>query len=226
MHSMFGRKRILSCNDTTFFLDFFSFFWFCSTTFSTLVTSSNLRNQAPLFIELNVLQETCRKSLHMVQCRYTRQWSNWWWDWQMPEIQWPSWQLLLLSTSCNQNHWCVWKVHCPILELSCRETRWHFGRHQGGIGSVSGSTSACLWPWSEGTPPAYWPVCKFILILAALSALTSVPAHYLPNASHQWIAIAFRMCVFCELYCLQYVFYALCKSPVQYCFAPLFSHPD
>jgi len=31
-------------------------------------------------------------------------------------------------------------------------------------GSHSGSTSACLWPWSEGTPPAYWPVCKFDLI--------------------------------------------------------------
>ena len=169
------------------------------------------------------------ESHYIVQCRYTRQWSNWWWDWQMPEIHndlLDNYYKLLLSTSCNQNHWCVRKVHCPILELSCRETRWHFGRHQGGIGSLSGSNSACLWPWSEGTPPAYWPVCKFVLILAALNALTSVPVHYLPNASHQWIAIAFRMCVFCELYCLQYVFYALCKSPVQYCFAPLFSHPD
>jgi len=37
-------------------------------------------------------------------------------------------------------------------------------------GSDSGSTSACLWPWSEGTPPAYWPVCKFDLILATLTA--------------------------------------------------------
>ena len=46
-------------------------------------------------------------------------------------------------------------------------------------GSYSGSTSACLWPWSEGTPPAYWSVCKFDLILATLSA-TSVPARHLP----------------------------------------------
>jgi len=44
----------------------------------------------------------------------------------------------------------------------------------------SGSTSACLWPWSEGTSPAYWPVCKFDLILATLSSLTSVPAWHLP----------------------------------------------
>ena len=42
------------------------------------------------------------------------------------------------------------------------------------------STSACLWPWSEGTLLAYWPVCKFYLILATLSALTSVPACHLP----------------------------------------------
>jgi len=34
---------------------------------------------------------------------------------------------------------------------------------QANPGSDSGSTSACLWPWSEGTPPAYWPVCKFDL---------------------------------------------------------------
>jgi len=47
-------------------------------------------------------------------------------------------------------------------------------------GSNSGFTSTCLWPWSEGTPPAYWPMCKFDLILATLSALTSVPAHHLP----------------------------------------------
>jgi len=46
-------------------------------------------------------------------------------------------------------------------------------------GRDSGSTSACLWPWSEGTPLAYWLVCKFDLILATLSALTSVPAHHL-----------------------------------------------
>jgi len=99
---------------------------------------------------------------------------------------------------------------------------WTF---QATTGSDSGSTSACLWPWSDGTPPAYWPVCKFDLILATLSALTmlflpvtcfsSMNSHRLPN-----------VCVFCELYCLQYVFCALCKAPVQYCFAPLFSHPD
>jgi len=76
--------------------------------------------------------------------------------------------------------------------LTCRATP----------GNDSGSTSACLWPWSEGTLPAYW------LILAIFNALTSVPACYLPL---QWIAIAFQICVFFELYYLQYIFYAFCK---------------
>ena len=41
--------------------------------------------------------------------------------------------------------------------------------------------------WSEGTPLEYWPVCS--------------NSHRLPN-----------VCVFCELYCLQHVFfYAFCK---------------
>jgi len=47
-------------------------------------------------------------------------------------------------------------------------------------GSDRGSTSTCLWLWSEGTPPAYWPVWKFDPISATLSALTSVPACHLP----------------------------------------------
>jgi len=44
--------------------------------------------------------------------------------------------------------------------------------------SDSGSTSAC--PWSEGMLPAYWPACKFDMILAILSVLTSVAACHLP----------------------------------------------
>jgi len=51
-------KRILSCNDTTFFLNYFYFFWFCKATFSTSGTTSNLRNQAPLFTELRLSQAT------------------------------------------------------------------------------------------------------------------------------------------------------------------------
>ena len=50
--------RILSCNDATFFLHFFSFFDFAKQLFSTPYTSSNLRNQAPLFTELRLLQAT------------------------------------------------------------------------------------------------------------------------------------------------------------------------
>jgi len=51
-------KRILSCNDTTFFLHFFPFVAFATQLFSTPVTSSNLRNQAPLFTELRLFQGT------------------------------------------------------------------------------------------------------------------------------------------------------------------------
>ena len=60
-------------------------------------------------------------------------------------------------------------------------------------GSDSDSTSACPWWWSEGTLPAYWPVCKFDPILTIPSVVTSVSAHYLPL---QWIAIAFWLLAF------------------------------
>ena len=63
-------------------------------------------------------------------------------------------------------------------------------------GSDSGSTSACLWPWREETPSAYWHLHKFDLILATLSALTSVPYSCSSVASFQWMVIAFRMSVF------------------------------
>jgi len=53
----FGETHI-SSNDTTFFLHFFSLFCFCNTAFSTPITSSNLRNQAPLLMELYLLQDT------------------------------------------------------------------------------------------------------------------------------------------------------------------------
>ena len=59
MHSMFAilqKLILLIFNDTTFFLHFFPFFAFATQLFSTLslVTSSNLRNQALLFIELRL----------------------------------------------------------------------------------------------------------------------------------------------------------------------------
>jgi len=118
----------------------------------------------------------CRKSLHS-QCLYTRQCSNWCWDRQMPEMQWPSWQLLLSTR--HWNHWCVRQVHCPLLELSRKETRWHFRRprerqlhHQClSLAVVRGNTASIL---------ACVQVWKFDLILATLSALTSVPARHLP----------------------------------------------
>jgi len=47
-------------------------------------------------------------------------------------------------------------------------------------GSDSGFTSACPWPWSDGTLAACWLVCTFDLILAIFGALTSALARHLP----------------------------------------------
>jgi len=57
---MFGGNAYLSCNYTSFFLHFFSFFDFAMQLFFIPVTirSSNLCNQAPLFTELRLLQAT------------------------------------------------------------------------------------------------------------------------------------------------------------------------
>jgi len=48
-------KRILTSNDTKFI---FNFFAFAIQLFSTPVTSLDLRNQAPLFTKLRLLQAT------------------------------------------------------------------------------------------------------------------------------------------------------------------------
>jgi len=62
--------------------------------------------------------------------------------WQCQKIQWHSWQLLL-PTSCNRNHWCVQQVHCPLLELSRKETRWHFRWPQGVTVAPLAPVSGC-----------------------------------------------------------------------------------
>jgi len=160
----------------------------------------------------------CRKSLHS-QCRYSRQCSNWCWDRQMPEIQWPSWHLVL-STSCKWNHWCVRQVHCPLLELSRKETRWHFRQPQGATVAPPAPVSGR----GQREHRQHIGLCARDLTLATLSALTVfLPITCLSSMySHRLL----NVCIFCKLHCLQYAFYAFCKASVQYCFAPLFSHPD
>jgi len=72
------------------------------------------------------------------------------------------------------------------------------------LGSASGSTSICPRLWSGETLSAYWPVCKFDLILPALfpnllfflvafNVLTTITAYHLPL--YQCVAIAFRIIV-------------------------------
>jgi len=55
--------------------------------------------------------------------------------------------------------------------------------------SASGSTSVCPWLWSGEMLPAYWPVCKFdlilpVLFLVAFNVLTTITAYHLPL--YQW----------------------------------------
>jgi len=67
----------------------------------------------------------------------------------------------------------------------------------GDPGTASGSTTGCPWLWS--TLPAYWPMCRFDLILAIHSALTNITAHHLPLFQCR-IAIVFwikNVCVSC-----------------------------
>jgi len=65
-------------------------------------------------------------------------------------------------------------------------------------GNNSGSTSVCPWLWPGEMLPAYWPVCKFdlilpVLFLAAFNVLTTITAYHLPL--YQCVAIAFRILV-------------------------------
>ena len=69
-------------------------------------------------------------------------------------------------------------------------------------GSTSGSTSVCPWLWPGEMLPAYWPVCKFdlilpVLFLAAFNVLTTIAAYHLPMSSY---------CIpnprsFCKIHC-------------------------
>jgi len=58
MHSMFGGNAYSVALIQRFSFTCFSFFCVCNATFSILVTSTNLSNQAPLFTELRLLQGT------------------------------------------------------------------------------------------------------------------------------------------------------------------------
>ena len=64
-------------------------------------------------------------------------------------------------------------------------------------GSASGSTSICPWLWPGEMLPAYWPVCKFDLILPVLflafNVLTTITACHLPL--YQCVAITFQILI-------------------------------
>ena len=111
----------------------------------------------------------------------------------------------------------------PHLELSWKETRWHFGRprerqwlHQRlSLAVERGNTLSILTfaqVWSDFSHPQCINQCSLFLLV---SCLFSMNGHRLPNVR-----------VFCERYCLRYFFHAFCEAHVQYCFVPLFSCPD
>ena len=157
----------------------------------------------------------CWKPLH-TQCRYTKQCSNWRWDQQMSKIQWYP-QQLLLSTSCNQNHLCVWQGHCPIFELFYKETCWHLRWWQGEGATLAPPAPvhghretwqhislSCVEVWSGFSHPQCIKQC-------------SCP----PLASVQWIPVAFQLfaysvsfIVFCMLLCF---LLTLCLCAVLFC---------
>ena len=132
----------------------------------------------------------------------------------MPEIQLPSWQLLL-STSCNRNHRCVWQVHCPLLELSWKETRWHFGQPQGATmatpAPVSGRGQREHCQHIGLCASLIW--CKFDLILAIFSALTSVPARHLP-LFNEWPLPSICVCFLWALLSSVCFFFILSVKPL------------
>ena len=63
------------------------------------------------------------------------------WGCKMPKIPWPPKQLPL-STSGNWDHWCVWQVHCPIFEWSCKET-WCVWQPKGALVAPPVSFPGC-----------------------------------------------------------------------------------
>jgi len=58
MHKTFGKSAYLFAIIKYFFFAFIPFIPFATQLFSTPVTSSNLRNQAPQFMEVRLLQGT------------------------------------------------------------------------------------------------------------------------------------------------------------------------
>ena len=109
-------------------------------------------------------------------------------------ISWPPKQLRL-STSDNWDHWCVWHVQCPFLSGLAKKLVDVSGdprEHH------CGSTNVFPWLGPGETLPAYWPVCRFDLILpfpflVAFNVLTTIAACHLPL--YECVAVAFRILI-------------------------------
>jgi len=161
----------------------------------------------------------CRKSLRS-HCRYTGQCSNWCWDWQMPEIR----MTFLTIITFNQLQSKPLVYMASPLPPSLAVSQRNLLTFEATPGRDSDS-SACLWPWSEGTLLAYLPCVQIWSDFRHPRCINECSCPSL--ASLQWIPIAFRMSVLSVSFIVfSMFFYAFCKIPVQYCFAPLFSHPD
>ena len=112
------------------------------------------------------------------------------WGCKMSKILWPQRQIPL-PTSCNWNHWCVWKEH-PLFWVASKK-----------LVNISGDPRESQWLQQRlslavirGTLQEYWLVCNFVLILSVLylvafDALIRIVACHLPLS--QCIVIAFRI---------------------------------
>jgi len=128
----------------------------------------------------------CWKPLHS-QFRYTRQCSNWCWDWQMLEIQWPTWQLLL-STSCNQNYWRVWQVYFPFFSCLAKKL-------------VDMSGNPRVWQWLHQRLSLVKGNVASILagvqVWSDFNHLLCIKQRSCPSfAFLRWIAVAFQLLAF------------------------------
>jgi len=101
-----------------------------------------------------------------------------------------------------------------LVDISGDPREWQWLHQRLSLAVVRGNTTSSI----------YWPVCNFDLILAT-------PPEFINQCSCPslafLIAIAYRMPVFFMSFIVfSRFFYAFRKASVQYCFAPLFSHPD
>ena len=120
------------------------------------------------------------------------------WGCKMPTIPWPP-KHLPLSTSGNWDHWCMSSplvCMASLLPLFWVVLQRNLLMYLLPQGVTRGFTSTSPQLWSGEPLPAYWPVCRFDLILSlsviflvAFNVLTSITTCHLPLSQCTAIAL-------------------------------------